>query len=134
MRQYKDEEGCISTGLRKVRESNHVLGQGDAREILYVLMTRVDNVREVRHFALFFWIRYLFFIDPHVHLFFEVWKALTIATNKSCYCAAPISTSNDAYFIELLGAVLRIGIDIHFKLLDEIPVNLERLGLDVSAK
>lgn len=114
MGKNENQESCVPASLRQIRNRPYVGGKLDARQVLDVFVSLVDDLGElsllfmVLVFVFYFYL-YHFLKDPHVYPGFVKGKPFAISTHNGGYGRAPVSAANDADLVELIGGVLGVG-------------------------
>ena len=111
VRYYKNQQGGTFASFSKVGKGNNVQRQADSWEVLDVLMTGVDDFRQL----LFGSILSLGCLlkNPQVDLRVAIWESFTIAFNKNGYCGTPVTTSYYADFFDLFSTLRLLWNGIH---------------------
>ena len=109
MRQHKEEQGRIPTGVLQVGNRHDIPRQSNAGQVFNVFVMCVDVLGQFDLLTAVFVVNH-FFKDPHVDLVFVIRQALTVAADNVGNGGSPIAAANDADLFELFTAGLRIAI------------------------
>lgn len=102
----ENQERRVSAGLFQIRHSLDVVRKLDSRQVLHVLVARVDDFGQWHQLAIDF---NLLFEHPHVHLTLAKVETLAVPADQNRNCASPITTSNDADLVNV-STGLRVGV------------------------